>query len=161
LKYPVFGLAALCAAATPAAMAATATGTLNVSITIAATCTVISASSIDFGTVTAIGSNLDQNSSLTVNCSNATPYNVGLSAGGGSGATVATRKMSNAGNEVSYSLYRDAARTQIWGETIGTNTVAGTGTGSNQVITIYGRAPVQPTPPAGSYSDSVTVTITY
>jgi spore coat protein U-like protein len=161
LKYPIFGLAAVCAAAAPAAMAATATGTLNVSITIAATCTVISATSIDFGTVTAISSNLDQNSSLTVNCSSATPYNVGLSAGGGSDATVGSRKMSNAGNAVSYSLYRDAARTQVWGETIGTNTVAGTGTGSNQVLTIYGRTPVQPTPPAGSYTDSVTITITY
>lgn len=161
MKFRLLGVAAACVVAAPAAMATTATGTLNLSITIAATCSVVSATSIDFGTVTDIGSNIDQTSTLTVNCSTTTPYNIGLSAGGGSGATYSSRKMSNAGNTVSYSLYRDSGRSQVWGETIGTNTVSGTGTASNQTITIYGRTPAQTAPAPGVYTDAVTVTINY
>ncbi len=147
--------------AIPAAHAATATGSLNLSITISATCSVVSATAIDFGTMSAIAANVDQTSTLTVNCSSTTPYNIGLSAGGGSGATVATRKMTSGANTINYTLYRDAARTQVWGTTIGTDTATGTGTGANQAVTIYGRVPSQAVPPPGTYTDTVTVTVTY
>ncbi len=143
------------------ALAATATGTLGVSITIASSCTVVSATAINFGSVAAIGANIDQTSTLTVNCSSTTPYTIALSAGGGTGATVAVRKMMNGANFVNYTLYRDAARTQLWGVTTGTDTVAGTGTGANQVLTIYGRVPAQAVPPPGVYNDTVNITITY
>lgn len=145
----------------PQVQAATATGTLNLSVTIQSTCSVISATAINFGTMSAIAANVDQTSTLTVRCSSTTPYNVGLSAGGGTGATVATRKMSSGANAVNYTLYRDAARTLVWGQTIGTDTVTGTGNGANQTLTIYGRVPAQTVPPPGTYTDSVTVTITY
>jgi spore coat protein U-like protein len=62
---------------------------------------------------------------------------------------------------VNYSLFRNATRTQVWGQTIGTDTVTGTGTGANQALTIYGRVPAQAVPPPGTYTDTVTVTITY
>ncbi len=145
----------------PQAEAATATGSLNLSVTIQSTCSVISATAINFGTMATIAANVDQTSTLTVRCSSTTPYNVGLSAGGGTGATVATRKMSSGANAVNYTLYRDAGRTQVWGQTIGTDTVTGTGTGANQTLTIYGRVPTQAVPPPGTYTDTVTVTITY
>jgi spore coat protein U-like protein len=143
------------------ALAATATGTLNLSITISASCTVVSATAINFGTVAAIAANIDQTSTLTVNCSNTTPYTVSLDAGGGTGATVAVRRMMNGANFVNYTLYRDAARTLLWGNTIGTDTVAGTGSGANQTLTIYARTPAQAVPPPGAYTDTVNITITY
>ncbi|MCZ8182989.1 MAG: spore coat U domain-containing protein [Beijerinckiaceae bacterium] len=145
----------------PGTYAATATGTLNLSITIQASCTVVSATAINFGSMTTIAANVDQTSTLTVNCSSTTPYNVGLGVGGGSGATVATRKMTSGSDVVNYTLYRDASRTQVWGETIGTDTVTGTGTGSNQSLTIYARVPSQAVPPPGTYTDAVTITVTY
>ncbi len=49
----------------------------------------------------------------------------------------------------------------MWGNTIGTDTVAGTGTGSNQSLTVYGRVPVQSTPVGATYTDTVIVTVTY
>ncbi|WP_284177936.1 spore coat U domain-containing protein [Rhabdaerophilum sp. SD176] len=153
--------AGLSLALVPAAHAATATGTLNLSITITASCTVVSASAINFGSVGAIGANIDQTSTLTVNCSNTTPYTVALSAGGGTGATVASRKMKSGTNQINYSLYRDAARAQVWGTTTGTDTYAGTGSGANQAITIYARVPSQAVPAPGTYTDAVTVTVTY
>lgn len=151
-----FGLAIV-----PATHAATATGTLNLSITITASCTVASVSAINFGSVGAIGANIDQTSTLTVNCSNTTPYTIALSAGGGTGATVASRKMKSGTNQINYSLYRDTARAQVWGTTTGTDTVAGTGTGANQALTIYARVPPQAVPAPGTYTDAVTVTVTY
>jgi len=64
---------------------------------------------------------------------------------------------------IPYELYRDAARSPRWGNTIKTHTQAGTGTGAAQSLTVYGRAP--PTtgaiPAQGSYNDVITVTITY
>ena len=67
----------------------------------------------------------------------------------------------NGVNVVNYTLYRDAARTQLWGTTIGTDTVAGTGAGADQTLTIYARTPTQTVPPPGVYTDAVTITITY
>ena len=64
----------------------------------------------------------------------------------------------NAGtNYVPYELYRNSARTQVWGQTIGTDTASGTGTTTYQV---YGRVPSLAYP-AGNYSDTVLVTVDY
>jgi spore coat protein U-like protein len=95
-----------------------------------------------------------------VQCTNSTPYTVALD-GGTSGATDPTqRKMSKGAEKITYGLYQDSARSQGWGNTTG-QTVGGTGTGSSQALTVYGRVASQTTPSAGSYSDSVVVTVTY
>ena len=96
-----------------------------------------------------------------MSCTNTTPYNIGLDAGTGSGATVATRKMTSGGATVSYSLYSDSAHATVWGNTIGTDAVAGTGNGTGQNYTVYGRVPPQTTPAPGTYTDTITVTVTY
>jgi len=49
----------------------------------------------------------------------------------------------------------------VWGNTIGTNTVASTGTGAAQSFTVYGRIPSQTTPAPATYTDTITVTVTY
>ncbi|MER9140971.1 spore coat protein U domain-containing protein [Mesorhizobium sp. M0830] len=59
--------------------------------------------------------NVDSTGSVTVRCTNSTPYTVGLSAGAGSGATVANRKMTSGTKPVSYSLYSDVGMTTVWG----------------------------------------------
>jgi spore coat protein U-like protein len=46
---------------------------------------------------------------------------------------------------ISYSLYPDAARTLVWGEADGMNTVAGTGNGAVQTLDVYGQIPTQTT----------------
>lgn len=150
------------ASLTGAAMAATTTAQFNVQIQITAECVITSASDLNFGSKGVIAANVDATSSIGVQCTNGTTYNVGIDAGAGSGATVASRKMTGPSSQtVGYTLYRDAAHTQVWGTTIGSDTRSGTGTGSAQAITVYGRVPVQATPGAGSYADTVTVTVTY
>jgi spore coat protein U-like protein len=128
--------------------------------TISANC-LVSATNISFGSVAALTSIIDATGTVTVQCTNTTPYNVGLNAGTGSGATVTTRKMTSGASTINYSLYRNSCCSQVWGVTIGTNTVSGTGAGNNQNLTVYGRIPVQTTPNPGLYTDTITVTVTY
>jgi spore coat protein U-like protein len=145
----------------PQASAATATSSFNVTMTIQGQCTVASATNLQFGTVGVLANPVTASSTIGVQCTNTTPYNVGLNAGLGTGATVTTRKMTGGGTTVNYTLYRDAGYTQIWGITVGTDTVSGTGTGAVQNLTVYGQVPAQTTPAPGSYTDTVQVTVTY
>jgi len=132
----------------------------TVTATINANCNV-SATNINFGSIGLLSTNTDAAGTVTVQCTNTTPYNVGLGVGTGTGATVANRKMTSGANTVTYSLYSNGGRTTVWGNTIGTDTVGGTGTGSNQNLTVYGRVPVQSTPAPATYNDTIVVTVTY
>ena len=137
------------------------TSKFTVQLTVTSSCVINSASTLDFGSQGVLTANVDNTSTLAVQCTNTTPYNIGFDAGTGNGATVAVRKMTSGPATVDYMLYSDAGRTSIWGNTIGTNTVAGTGNGASQNYTVYGRVPPQTTPAAAAYSDTITVTVTY
>lgn len=130
------------------------------SATVLANCNV-SADTLNFGTSGLLVSAVTSSSAVTVTCTNGTPYTIGLSAGNGTGATVATRILSSGGNKITYSIYRDAGHSLVWGNTVGTDTVPGTGSGSAQAATAYGLVPVQSTPAPGTYSDTIITTITY
>jgi spore coat protein U-like protein len=151
-----------------AAEAATATTNMPVQMVIAASCTV-GATTLNFGTQTLIdiGSNIDATSTLTVTCTNDTPYNVALNAGlndGGDGITGRKLKIGATSDVVNYQLYSDSGRTSVWGvTTTGTpDVVTGTGSGDGQAITVYGRVPSgQTNPKIGTYADTVTVTVNY
>jgi spore coat protein U-like protein len=65
------------------------------------------------------------------------------------------------GRYIQYELYRDSARSQRWGNTPGTDSSDDTGSGSAQTATVYGRVPAQAVTAAGTYSDTVTVTLTF
>jgi spore coat protein U-like protein len=72
--------------------------------------------------------------------------------------------MANGANLLSYGLYTDGARTSLWGDGIDASsaTISGTGSGAAQENIIYGRvASGQTSLPAGSYDDTVAVTVTY
>ena len=147
---------------TELSLATTATSTFTVQLIINSTCTVSSPTTLDFGTAGILSANIDATTTISVTCTASTTYNIGLNAGTGTGATVATRKMTSSGNTVNYTLYSDSARTTVWGNTIGTDTPTTTpGTGSAQSYTVYGRVPSQVSPAAGTYTDTITVTVTY
>jgi spore coat protein U-like protein len=141
--------------------AASTTTTFAVQATVTATCTINSASTLNFGSVGVLAANVDQQSTIQVTCTNTTPYNIGLDPGTGSGATVAVRKLTSGGATINYSLYTSNAYSTVWGNTVSTDTVAGTGNGSAQSFTVYGRIPPQTSPAPGAYADTITVTVTY
>jgi spore coat protein U-like protein len=63
---------------------------------------------------------------------------------------------------VPYRLYRNAARSQAWGNQTGTNTPdPANGSGTAQSLTVYGRVPGLPNVRPDSYRDTVVVNVTY
>jgi spore coat protein U-like protein len=156
------GAAAGLAMLSNAAQAATATSNFQVRLTITAQCLAATTTDLDFGSSGFLSSNVDVQSSIQVSCTNTTPYNVGFDKGV-NGASVTTRQMKGGPNDelISYAIYSDSGRSTNWGNTVGTDTVAGTGSGSGQTINVYGRVPPQTTPRPGNYTDTITVTVTY
>src|SRR5215467_2298540 len=75
-----------------AAQGTTTTSTFTVQVTITASCTINSASTLNFGSQGVLTANVDQTSTIQVQCTNTTLYNIGLNAGTATGATVTTRK---------------------------------------------------------------------
>jgi spore coat protein U-like protein len=141
------------------ANATTASTTFGISATVVASCGV-TATALAFGNYTGVVATTT--STLTVTCSNSTTYNVGLSAGSGTNATVTTRSMTGPSSaSLGYQLYQDSGYSTYWGQTVGTDTLAGTGTGSAQSITVYGQIPASEYVTPGSFSDTITATITY
>jgi spore coat protein U-like protein len=141
----------------------TATATFLVSLTITASCTV-SANAMAFGSTGLLSTAVTGSTTLSVTCSNSTPYNIGLNAGGVTSSTTTTRLMagtttSNTTSTVSFKLMQDSALSTNWGNTQGTDTVAGTGTGSAQSLTVYGQVPTQTTPTPDTYNATVTATV--
>jgi len=141
-----------------AASANSVSAGLAVGASIAATCTV-STSAVAFGPFS--GSQIDATGTVTANCISGTPYNVGLDAGLATGATVTTRKMKSGVNLLPYSLFSDTGRTVNWGNTVGTDTVPGVGTGASQNLTVYARLPAGAVPAAGTYADTVQATVNF
>ncbi len=65
-------------------------------------------------------------------------------------------------NPLTASVPVDASRSTVWGDgSSSTQTHGGTGTGSNQSVTIYGRVAALTGVVPGSYADTVTVTVSY
>ena len=154
----VFAAAAVAAvASTPAIAAGTATGTVAVSLNVSSSCSV-TAEPLNFGSVSALDTAITACSPTTVKCTPGAAYEMFLDYGKNAGATTQRALKSAAGDTINYNLFSDSARANAWGGTTG---VTGTGTGSDQAMTIYGRVPVQAAKPAGDYTDSVTVTVNY
>lgn len=66
-----------------------------------------------------------------------------------------------AGALINYGLFQNATFTTNFANTVGTDTLAGTGNGVAQTVTVYGRVPAQTSPAPGSYADVVNVTVTF
>ncbi|MDQ7996578.1 MAG: spore coat U domain-containing protein [Luteibacter sp.] len=133
---------------------------LTATANVAAKCTVGTATELNFGSVSGLlRVNTDQTSLVRATCTQRAAYQIGLD--NGKNASGTTRRMTDGTHFVTYQLFTDPGRTTRWGNTLNTDTAAGTGSGSEQTLTVYGRVPIQPAQPAGSYSDIVTVTVTY
>ena len=139
----------------------TATANFDVTMKIVANC-IISAGTLDFGQSQGVLHTIvNGTSTISVTCTNTTPYNVGLNAGNGTGSVGTTRYMSGTGGNtstVAYSLNQTAGGT-VWGNTQGTDTLGGTGNGNAQSLTVYGQVPVQTTPQPDTYKSTITATV--
>lgn len=83
----------------------------------------------------------------------------------GNSSSYATRSMVNGSQQLFYNLYRDTGRTIIWGDGSGGSQayIINNPQPNNRDITlpIFGRIPPAQNVKVGSYTDTITVTLTY
>lgn len=154
----VLGLAAFGSGAN----AATTTTTFQVSANVIKACSV-SANNLSFGDYDPTSSTpLDVTTTITVLCTLGTSFSVGLDEGDGSGASVTSRLMTNGGSTLNYGLYQNAGRSTNWGNSVGSDTPAAQNAlALGNDLTVYGRVPEGQNVAQGTYTDDVTVTVTY
>ena len=145
--------AAICVA--QSASSDTANGTLQVQAVVLNTCAV--------ATTPVVFSNLGvvagtANGSITVTCTNTGGFTVALD--GGESGDIAARELTHdsVATSFTYQLYSDVGLTTVWGDGSTGSTVAGTG--PLDTIVVYGQTTGTPDT-AGTYGDSVQVTVTF
>jgi spore coat protein U-like protein len=134
-------------------------------------CTVTS-TSLAFGNFAPLsGTVSDTTATVTVTClcpvlCLGINYTVAVSSGGS--GTFSPRRMSAGTPKLAYNGYDSGARTTVWGDGTGGTTVqsrcrllGAIGSSWVEPITFYGRIPVSSGIAPGSYTDSLTVTVTY
>ena len=105
----------------------------------------------------------DSTGTITYRC-NSTATNISISLSDGSSSTFSPRTLRKGSEVLQYNLYRNAARTTIWGDGTGGTSVyyaANPPNNSNVNVTIYGRIPAQQDVSAGNYSDTVSAVINF
>lgn len=143
-------------------IAGTDTGAITVTADIQNSCTVGDAT-LNAGLIDpTANADIDFSANFNLTCTAGTVVDIGLDEGAGDGATVEVRKMTGSdSNTIDYTIYQNAGRTTLWGDTIG-NVKTITGNGGNQVQTLYGRIPAgQQSAIVDTYSDSVVITVTF
>jgi spore coat protein U-like protein len=136
----------------------TATGQLNVKLTVISSCSV-GTSSLDFGR-SSLATTLDVTGAISVTCGSGVPYSITLGKSANYGSEGSWMMKRTGGTDlVEYELYTLSTRTTA-SKWYGSVAVSGTGNGSPQSIPVYGRV-LAATPVLGDYTDSVPITVSY
>lgn len=162
MKLRILGVMALILAVPGAGRAGTVSTNFNVTATVLNNC-IVSASDLAFGSYSAsLATPTTANTTVNVTCTSGLAYTVALD-GGTNTHSVAARAMTDgSSHNLTYGLYTSAAFSSLWGDgTSSTVTASGTGSGSTQSLTVYGRIDAAQFIPAGSYSDRIAVTVSY
>jgi spore coat protein U-like protein len=115
--------------------------------------------------------NTDSTGSVKVSCGGVAglliPFNIAISPG--AGGSYANRQMKSGAHSLAYNLYTDASYTTLWGDGSASTQLVNAGMlldvlglAPGQTFYIYGRIPGrQITAVPGTYSDTISVTLTY
>lgn len=160
-------LGMLVAGATALALPNPVTSTFQVTATVLKGCTV-TATPLAFGNYTPTAGAVTNSSTISVACTKTSPYTVTLNGGTTAGGTIGQRLMTNGTQTLQYNLYTTSGYTTLLGDgsTAGSANVAGTGAGLSApaTINVYGRLPdnaANQGVPAGTYTDTITVSVAY
>lgn len=164
------GLAGALALAAGSASATTVTGSLPVTASVAASCKIASINAIAFGSYDPANVNasspLDAQGAVNVSCTKGGAVAIQLDQGANPDAASTclspVRKMKSGSDLLGYAVYSDSGRTTAWG-CDATNQVSFTSAGAitPTTLTTYGRVPGGQDVPAGSYADTITVSVSF
>ncbi|AIN17213.1 MULTISPECIES: spore coat U domain-containing protein [Yersinia] len=150
--------------------AVTKTANITVNATLLPTCIAgttvggtTSFGTLNFGSATVLNTPIAvtgqaNSGAISVQCSKSTSFSVLLSPG--QSGSVNNRYLAGGptSQHVNYNLYTDLAHSQIWDNTVGVSQVA---TGQPVTLPVYGLIPIQSTPAAGIYTDTIQVTVNW
>lgn len=162
------------------AFAGSTTGNFQSTASLSATC-ILSGGAINFGAVTPGSGNSSATGTVSVTCSNGLPYDMAFSAGNSGNELQRSMTGSASGDSLSYNIYTDSTYTTIIGDgSSGTShplsgnsggrgfsggLLAGRNVyiGMNRQInfSIYGTLSNNQYPTPDTYSDNLTVTVSY
>lgn len=143
--------------------AATVTANLSVTASVIQAC-VVTGGTLAFGNYDpTAGANLDQTGGFQVACTKgSTGVTIGL--GLGANANASQRRLTNGADFLNYEIYKEAARTNVWGNAAAA-LVAYTPvtTSTATTFTVYGRIPSGQTDvgAGAAYTDTVVITVTF
>lgn len=159
----------LCFLAAPSlCMAADASNDLAVSATVITSCRVNSGA-LNFNTYDPVNLHastpLQRSGIFRVTCTNGSSVLAKLSqgnnpTGGSTDASPIRRMEGDPGIYLNYELYQDASHSTAWGNTNGTGKSL-TGSGTQNNVTVYGRVLPGQLVPEGTYSDTITITVSF
>jgi spore coat protein U-like protein len=140
------------------AWASSQTVSLSVGASVPTVCAVVTTSALGFGALTVTSAATAQGT-ITLNCTAGGSVTVSLNNGAqpntGQNVMIGT---ANAAHTLNYSLYQDGAYSTAW---IPASPEVVSGTGASQVLQVYGKMLSGQTLTPDTYSDTVTVTVTY
>jgi spore coat protein U domain-containing protein, fimbrial subunit CupE1/2/3/6 len=146
--------------------AGSTTGTLAISADVANNCVIGSSPAVNFSSYDPIvgnaSSDLDVNGTLTLTCTQGAVATIAMDTGANASHAIGTtRAMANGSNYLSYELYSDSGLSTVWGT--GGSAVTEPAAPSDAAVnyTVYGKVPAGQDVPAGSYSDTVNVTVNF
>lgn len=130
----------------------------TVSAQVPSACLITIATDLDFGSASRLDAPRDQSSLIRLRCATGTAWTMTLS--NGNNPANGQRRMASNGNFLPYELYLDPALLIPWGDSEATG-ASDVGENEDVAFPVYGRVFPQPAPIPGSYSDTITVTLTY
>ena len=154
--------AAIFAASPSLSVAKTTSGTLRTSVTVDTSCRT-TLTDLAFGNATLFSGQMDATTTIALSCGPGVNYSVAIDNGryfNGQRRMYGGVPILGLGSYVTYQLYRNAARTQVWGATAGTMVTGTTPANGKALLTVYGRVP-NSIVFARPYQDTVTVTVNF
>jgi spore coat protein U-like protein len=108
------------------------------------------------------GAVVNATSMVSVDCTNSTPYSVGLSAGPTNGSTTATREMTGASSALwGYGLISNSQGIVSRRQTANADPLVKGDNNSAQILSVHDQLSVWQHILAGEHPDTMTVTVTY
>lgn len=145
-----------------AAAQASTSARFEVSATVTADCS-ISVTDLSFGQYDPLGQNssreLNAAAGVSMICTREARAKIVIDSG--RNPMSGTRGMSSGDQRVAYQIYRDASRTQVWGNGADAQQFVSAGVQNPQQFVVYARIPPGQEVASGTYSDVVMATVEF